>query len=270
MSLSGYLLQMSVLNKSISIFNYTNLITVLKIFKIATMELRQSPSQRYIRYEAQRLRKVNATAIVFLTFGLLQLAGFRFIKTQEKHSLLVPGFMWVLIIIICLCLIVYAELYDKFPVNWTLALVVVESSTMSVMGFIWLRLSQQEAWVSVVIATIINLIIHTLSLYLPLESLPGYQISLTLTFVYVLSFMCSSIINCVLRLSILYYIVDFISLGYNCLLMLYAGTLIRNRRHTNIMSREYILSAAFIAYFYFNSIQLVSSIVYDVIEESSK
>lgn len=234
---------------------------------MATFELSASPSRRYLRYETGRIRKVHATASLFIVIGLIQLIAYQAFKSKEYPNILVPGFMWDLIILVCWFLIVYAELYNKFPVNWTMAFVAVQCVTMDTMvSFVWYYLTSRNAALSVILASIINFIIHTLSLHLPVEQLPGYHLTMTLTFIYALSYMLSSIVIFVRSRMHLFIVVDIISLTYNCLLMLFAGTLIRNRRLTNIKSREYVLSANFIAYFYFSSIQLVASIVFDVIQ----
>lgn len=217
------------------------------------------------KHETKRLQKVHAAALFFLIIGLAQLFGSKLLLTDEARSLPLPSFMWILVALVCLVLIVYSELHDKFPVNWTLAFVANLSMTLSVMGYSWSHLSIANCWKAVAIVLVLNFTINFLALYLPVKVLPGFGFTLTATILFVIGYTVITIVVFALSKMSLFMIVDTWCLIYMCLLMFYAGTLINNRHYENFASQEYILSAAFIAHFFFYQLHLVASIIYNYV-----
>lgn len=215
------------------------------------------------KHETKRLQKVHLVAFIFLTIGLAQLFGSKYLLAAETRSLPLPDFMWMMVALVCLVLIVYSELHDKFPVNWTLAFVANLSMTLSVMGHSWSRLSIADCGKSVVVVLLLNFTIHCLALYLPVKVLPGFGFTLTATILFVVGYTVITIVVFAVSKFWLFIIVDSWCLIYMCILMFYAGTLINNRHYQNFASQEYILSATFIAHFFFYQLNLVTSIYYN-------
>lgn len=215
------------------------------------------------KHETKRLQKVHVVALLFLTIGLAQLFGSKFLITDETRSLPLPSFMWMMVALVCLVLIVYSELHDKFPVNWTLAFVANLSMTLSVMGYSWSHLTMIDCWKAVGIVLLLNVTINFLALYLPVKVLPSFGFTLTATIFFVIGYTVITIVVFAIRKMFLFMIVDVWCLIYMCLLMFYAGTLINNRHYENFASQEYILSATFIAHFFFYQLHLVASILYN-------
>lgn len=215
------------------------------------------------KHETKRLQKVHASALVFLTMGLVQLFGSKYLLTAQTHSLPLPSFVWMMVALVCLVLIVYSELHDKFPVNWTLAFVANLSMTLSVMGYSWSQLSMADCLKSAGVVLLLNLTINFLALYLPVKVLPGFGFTLTATILFVVGYTVIIIVVFALSKIWLFIIADSWCLIYMCLLMFYAGTLINNRHYENFASQEYILSATFIAHFFFYQLHFVASIYYN-------
>lgn len=215
----------------------------------------------YKSMQAFRLQRIYIVAALFILFGLMQLMIIKILHIKLIDSLPVPSLMWMIIALVCLLLMVFAELFNKFPINWTLGIVAVESVTLCTVCYKWNHLPVLHAAIILSTVIVIHLILYALGACLPLALLPGYYGMLYITIVYIVIYIFISIIVLALARPNLRLMIDFWSFLYMMALMLYTSTLIHHRRLPNMISEEYILSATVIASFFLFMIYLFTNAV---------
>ncbi|KAH8413998.1 hypothetical protein KR222_000710, partial [Zaprionus bogoriensis] len=216
----------------------------------------------------KRLRRIYLVATVFTSIGLLQMGAIKLVSPRLLHSLPVPSFMWLVIALVCMALLVCSELLNKFPVNWTLSIVAIESITFSVVGYSWNQISYRYASGALIIVFLLNTLMYLLGAFLPLRILPGYRVALGATFVFVIGYVLFSCIVYAADMQNLFLIVDSWCLLYLLLLELYTATLIHHRRIRNMISREYVFSATLITSYFLYMSHIISSIAYKSFESA--
>ncbi|XP_032596542.1 uncharacterized protein LOC116805847 [Drosophila grimshawi] len=207
-----------------------------------------------------RLARIYIVAAAMTLIALGQLTAFRIVDMTECVPM--PSFMWLVIAMVCKCLLIFMELFDKFPVNWTLGFVAVESMTLCVGSYYWPKMERFHTVIVVFIVIGTNFCLYLMGTFLPVFILPSYNFMLVLTIVFVIVYIFLIILLHSLSMRMIFVLaIEIWTILYLIPLMLYASTLIQQRRLVNMMSQEYMLSATIITTMFLYMLHVVTSIV---------
>ncbi|KAL7729652.1 hypothetical protein ACLKA6_007928 [Drosophila palustris] len=206
-----------------------------------------------------RLHKIYLVAASLIMFGLIQLMTIKGIDIKLVDSLPVPSLMWIVIALVCLLLMVFTELFNNFPINWTLGVVAVESVTLCTVCYKWNHLPVITAVAILISVICIHVMLYALGACLPLALLPGYYGMLYTTIAFIVVYIFLSIIIFALAKPDLKIIIDIWTFLYMIPLILYTATLIHHRRLPHMKSVEYILSATVIAIYFLFMVYLFTT-----------
>ncbi|XP_030565243.1 uncharacterized protein LOC115765719 [Drosophila novamexicana] len=212
-------------------------------------------------HEAIRLERIYLVASLFTGIGMGQLVLIKAARFDLHEIVPVPSFMWLVIALVCLVLLVFTELFNKFPINWTLGTVTVESMTLCVICYNWTTIKFMYATIIVVTILATNLFLYLMGAFLPLSFLPGYKTMLVTTIVFIIVYILLVVVVFAIKMPVLMVLVDSWSLLYMLPLTLYGSTIIHHRRSEYLVSEEYVLSATIITAFLLYMIHLLASVV---------
>ncbi|XP_062124323.1 uncharacterized protein LOC133837541 isoform X3 [Drosophila sulfurigaster albostrigata] len=162
---------------------------------LSSMEsLRVPASSLDPKHNLFRLQKIYLIAIVLVMIGILQLVILKAMHIKLIDSVPVPNFMYMVIALVCIVLMVYTELFNEYPVNWTLGIVAVECVTLCTISSKWNHLPVLYASIVLGVVLIVNIMLYMLGACLPLILLPGYYGILFITIVFIIMYIFLSII----------------------------------------------------------------------------
>ncbi|KAH8311842.1 hypothetical protein KR044_008245, partial [Drosophila immigrans] len=200
--------------------------------------------------------KIYLVAFMLTLLGITQMVITKTLHLKLVASVPVPNFMYMVIALVCIVLLVFTELFNEYPVNWTLGAVAVECITLCTISNKWNQLPPvYAAWILAAVVAA-NIILYMLGAFLPLILLPDYYGMLIITIVFILVYVFISIIVLLLGQRYLFVVIELWNLLYMLPFTIYASTLIHHRRSPHMMSEEYILSATVLSTFFLFTIYL--------------
>lgn len=217
-------------------------------------------SLKLTRRDRKRMEKVYLVALLFVAIGLSQMAIARITKFDLRGTVPMPSFMWLVTGLVCIILMVYTELHDTFPVNWTLGFVTVESMTFCVICYDWTSTSSWLASVVVLATLVLNVIVYGMAASCPLRCIPTYRVMMIATIVYTVVYILIVIVVFSVHKGYLVLVEGWTFL-YVTLLSFYSASLVHNRHLDVYRSDEYMLSATLISSMFLYMIHLVLAIL---------
>ncbi|KAH8381632.1 hypothetical protein KR093_009676, partial [Drosophila rubida] len=155
-----------------------------------------------------RVYKIYSVAAFLITIGIFQLGILKGFCIDLVDSVPVPNFMSMLIALVCILLLVFTELFNQYPVNWTLGIVAVESVTLCTISSKWNNLPFWYAINILAIVLLLNIVFHLLGAFLPLMLLPGYYSMIFITIVFIIVYIFLSVVLFILSNLNLMVIID--------------------------------------------------------------
>lgn len=222
---------------------------------------KRSRTSSFLRKDSMRFEKIYLVTFLFLSSGICQMALTRTVNFNMRGTVPVASFMWMVISLVCLILMVYTELFNTFPINWTLGCVTVESMTLCVICCDWATIDSWWAGGIVLTVLVINVIVYTVASCCPLCYIPNYKVMLMATIVFIVGYILIVTVGFAINMLGFLVIIYSWTFLYMILMSLYGGSLVHNRRVIFYRSEEFILSATMISSFVLYMIHLLLAIV---------
>ncbi|XP_017844818.1 uncharacterized protein LOC108601432 [Drosophila busckii] len=211
--------------------------------------------------ERRRLLKIYLICGALLSLGYFQLILIKFVPHDLGDSLPLSSYMWLVISLVCMMLMVFTELFNKFPINLMLALICVECLTLCALCYHWYQLARLDAMGILVLSLITSAVLCLMGAKLPLKMLPNNFVMLIITIVFIIVYIFLNIFIYAFSKPKIMLFVDGWSMLFSIPLTLYTTTLVHQRRVASLLSDEYILSSTFLSSFNLYMVHLIASFV---------
>ncbi|TDG39040.1 hypothetical protein AWZ03_014538 [Drosophila navojoa] len=217
-------------------------------------------SLKLTRRDKKRMEKVYLVTLLFVASGLSQMAIARTTRFDLRGTVPMPCLMWLVTGLVCIILMVYTELHDTFPINWTLGFVTVESMTLCVICYDWTSMSSWLASLVVLAVLVVNVIVYGIASSCPLCCIPTYRAMLIATIVYTIVYVLIVIVVFSVHKGYLV-LADGWTFLYVTLMSFYSASLVHNRHMDVYRSDEYMLSATLISSMFLYMIHLLLAVL---------
>ncbi|XP_017104333.2 uncharacterized protein [Drosophila bipectinata] len=224
--------------------------------RVASSSASMEPPERrfcrpcYMTSKARHLTKVYAMLIILLGAAFAQLLTMRYLDFDfgKVVSNALASTSWMLMALVCFMILACVNLTNTCPINYFLAVAIVESTVCFMACERWSKLTYTGCVVIITMVVLINILLHILGIFLPLKLQPGAVAVLVITILYII--IVATIFIIVYFNGNIYLLRYFsmISLAYSCIIVQFTVTVVHQRRVDFLTRNDYVLQATILAF----------------------
>ncbi|XP_030374275.1 uncharacterized protein LOC115623870 [Scaptodrosophila lebanonensis] len=233
---------------------------------------REREEEREREHERQRQRirelrtkksksKIYTVGLILVAISLAQLIVLKVLDVDLQKYVPVPGFVWMMVALICMTIMICTDLFSVYPINWLLAILIVEVVTFGVAVGRWTLVTMEVAFMVVGITLFITILLHLLGAFCPLYMLPGTIAMFILIAAFIIVFLALQALMYFSHDQSYRIYIDVTLVVWIVSVTVYSATIIHERRAESITD-DFLMSAMFITVFYMILLSALISIAH--------
>lgn len=200
--------------------------------------------------KARHVTMVYCILIILLGSAFAQLLTMRYLDFDigKVVNNALASSTWMLLALICFLILACVNMTNTCPINYFLAVVIVESVVCFTASDRWSTISFSWGVGIISVVVVINILLHILGIFLPLKLQPGAVSVLSLTILY--SITVGTIFIIVYLNGNIYMVRYFsmVSLAFACIIIQFTVTVVYQRRKDFLTRNDYVLQATILAF----------------------
>ncbi|KAH8331275.1 hypothetical protein KR067_013483 [Drosophila pandora] len=200
--------------------------------------------------KARHVIMVYGILFILLGSAFVQLLTLRYLDFDigKVVNKAVASTTWMLMALVCFLILACVNMTNTCPINYLLALVIVEAVVFFTACDRWSKISFNWGVGIISVVVVINIVLHILGILLPLKLQPGAVSVLTISILY--SIIVGTIFIIVYLNGNIYMLRYFsmVSLAFACLIVQFTVTVVYQRRKDFLTRNDYVLQATILAF----------------------